>query len=486
MTSPAEVIEFESRADALPLAPPSTTLATSNGPVFDRADHVELGERLVEDLGGADELVFDDLHPWRYDGGCGLWRQIDRAEESRIVQTYAGAMNTKGKAVSVGLSDVRGAIQLAHDVIARHGFFAGAAGVAFSNCVVRATSTGIEVLPHARDHRARAGYDFPYERGLRPERFLEFLAALFRDDDDRETKSECLQEFSGACVLGAAPRFQRCIIGVGDGDNGKSALASVMLACMPPGTTSAIPPQDWGQEYRRAMLVGKHLNAVGELPEREIIASEAFKAIVAGDPIVGRIIRESPLMLRPIAGHYFAANRLPGTTDQTEGFWRRFVVVAFNRSFKGDPARDPHIVEKILASERAGIVAWMLEGAERLIRARDYTIPESHHRALADWRKNADQVALFVDACTRMAAANERGERAAVLYERYRRWAERNGHRAVASNSFGQRLRLLGLAAVKREDANRYPLVLLEDSGGLLEGSDGSAPARNVGAARAS
>jgi len=149
---------------------------------------------------------------------------------------------------------------------------------------------------------------------------------------------------------------------------------------MPAGTTSAIAPQDWAQEYRRAMLVGKHLNAVGELPEREIIASEAFKAIVTGDPIVGRIIRESPMTFRPKAGHYFAANRLPGTSDQTEGFWRRFVVLTFNRNLKDDPTRDPEIVSKLL-TELPEIVSWLLEGAARLIRAKAYTIPSSHHAA---------------------------------------------------------------------------------------------------------
>lgn len=162
--------------------------------------------------------------------------------------------------------------------------------------------------------------------------------------------------FFGACILGIAPRYQRACLATGEGENGKSTLADIVIACMPAGTTSAIAPQDWGQEYRRAMLVGKHLNAVGELPEREIIASESFKAIVTGDPIVGRVIRESPIIFRPRAGHYFAANRLPGTSDQSEGFWRRLIVLTFNGSFEGDPTRDPEMGAKVMA-ERPTIVS---------------------------------------------------------------------------------------------------------------------------------
>ncbi len=428
---------------------------------FKRGDHVELGAALVTELGGHRNVVYDELHAWKYVADSGRWSQIESSHQSRIVQSFAGyPLGESEKRLKLKASDIAGAIKLANDQVAKPGFFAAAAGVAFADCVVRATATGIEVRPHDRENRVRAGYPFAFDRGALPRRFLSFLHDLFRDDRDKADKEHVLQEFGGACILGIATRFQQSMIGVGEGDNGKSALASVFLESMPPGTTSAIAPQDWGQEYRRAMLVGKHLNAVGELPEREILASEAFKAIVAGDPIVGRIIRESPLMFRPIAGHYFAANNLPGTTDQSEGFWRRFVVVTFNRSFKGDPSRDPEIVQKVIA-EKPAIVAWMLAGAERLIRERKYTIPASHYAALAAWRKNADQVALFVEEETRALRPSEEGTLASTLYDTYRGWCERNGHRPVASNKLGMRMRDLNLESVHTRTGNRYPVVVL-------------------------
>jgi putative DNA primase/helicase len=430
--------------------------------VFFRADHVELAEALVSELGGEREVVYDEGHTWRYAERDGVWNRSDPSQESRLVQGFAGAQVGKNR-LKLKAGDVSGAIRLAHDQVARPDFFAGAGGVAFADTFVRATDTGLEVKPHARDNRARARYPFKHEKSALPRRFLAFLHDLWRDDDDRADKECLLQEFGGACILGIAPRYQRSLIGTGGGQNGKSSLADVLIACMPPGTTTAIAPQDWGQEYRRAMLVGKHLNSVGELPEREIIASESFKAIVSGDPIVGRSIRESPVMFRPIAGHYFAANKLPGTSDQTEGFWRRFVVLTFNRSFKDDAARDPHIAEKVL-EELPAIVSWMLDGAARLITAKDYTLPSSHAAALAEWRKNADQIALFVEAETRPLRLDEPiqwGAAAADLYARYRTWSESNGHRAMASNKFAGRMHDLGLAVSHTRAGNRYPVALL-------------------------
>lgn len=430
-----------------------------SGRLFRVGDHVELAHALRATLGDSADLVADEMAAWRFDGA--LWREIDRSMQSRVVQSFSGCPVGK-KDLKIKATDVAGAIKLFRDQIARPGFFADAPpAIAFSDCVVRVGDSGLEVVPHGRDNRVRAGFPFPYQRRACPRRFLAFLGELWRDDEDRSEKEDFVQEFFGACELGIAPRYQKAGVAPGLGSNGKTTLAVTLSDCMPAGTTSAIAPQDLGQEYRRAMLAGKHLNIVSELPERDIIASEAFKAIVTGDPIIGRVIRESPIMFRPKAGHFFAANKLPGTTDQSEGFWRRFVVLTFNRSFENDPGRDPNLVPKLL-EEKAAIVSWLLDGAERLIRQKSYTIPASHHAAMAAWRRNADQVALFVESELRPTREREHGTAGAALYSAYREWCERNGHRyTLASNRFAERMQALDLGARKTKAGMVYPVMTL-------------------------
>ena len=261
-----------------------------------------------------------------------------------------------------------------------------------------------------------------------------------------------------ASLVGIAPRYQRTILAKGTGENGKNALIDVALSAFPPSAVIAIAPQHFSDEYRRALLAGKRLNVVSELPEAEIIASESFKAIVTGDPIDGRHIRSSPFTFRSVAGHFFSANALPGTRDQTHGFWRRFAVVTFNRSFENDPAKDPEIASKIITAERPAIVSWMLVGAQRLLRAGRYTLPPSHDDALAVWRREADPVACFLDDCAEPA---ENGTPAAHVYKRYTMWASENGHKAMSSTKFGQRMKGLGKEPSARHgDARMYPIVM--------------------------
>jgi P4 family phage/plasmid primase-like protien len=199
---------------------------------------------------------------------------------------------------------------------------------------------------------------------------------------------------------------------------------------------------------------------MSELPEAEIIASESFKAIVTGDMIDGRHIRQAPFNFRPVAGHFFAANELPGTADQTPGFWRRFVVVAFNRSFKDDPERDPHIARTILATELLAVVAWMVAGAQRLMREGAYTIPPSHDAAMAAWQAAANPVASFLAEEARDTCDGEPGTPATVLYNRFRNWCATNGHKPMSSAKFGRRMRLLGKGSKSDGTARMHPVVL--------------------------
>ncbi len=438
---------------------------------FERGDQVELASSLVATLEASGPVVHTDGSMWRYAAPRGLYETIPGHEQSRIVQGYAGSfIATKPpKELKIDASDVRGAITLAGDRVARPDFFAGAPrGLVFADSFVRVSANGVQLAEHSPDHRARYCYPFPYHPAV-PRTWLAFLERLFRDDPDRVERIAFVQEFFGACLVGIAPVYAKCLVAVGAGENGKSRMGEILSSAFPRGSTTAVPPQLFEQEYRRAKLAGKLLNFVAELPEAEILDSESFKAIVAGDTIQARPIREAPFDFAPVAGHYFAANRLPGSNDTTHAFWRRFVVLTFSRTFReGDADRDPDIHTKIIAAELPAIVPWLLEGAARVLRQGGYTIPPSHAAALASWKLCADQVALFLHERT-VPSTSARPEwehdwtPAAGLYGTYRQWAEDEaGHRPpLARNKFGTRLAAVGTPWLKNERGAFYGVRVL-------------------------
>jgi len=439
---------------------------------FERGDHVELAEYLLQRLSPDSEmLVFDEGAMHRYRTDSGLWQRVDEAEMSRVVQSAAGQPAGKKKVpLKLRHSDVVGAIQCAREQRSRTGFFAEASpGLAFENGFVEIRGEGITLRPHDSHWRARAGYPFVYDPRAPTSKWYRFLFDIFRDDADAAEKVAFLLMFAGAALVGIATRYQRCAVLLGDGNNGKSTLIEILRAAMPPGTCCAIPPQDWKKDYRLAELAGQRFNAVSELPEADILESETVKAVITGDATTARRIYEKPFELRSIAGHLFAANALPGIADMTTGFWRRFVVLRFSRTFSHSETR-PNIAQEIIATELPGIVASLLEAARFVLGSGGYVIPSSAGNEIAEWRVSADTVAIFVREETREAKDEKKWSRAKSLYLSYRMWCEENGFRAVSSKKFAARMTLLGKGSKHDEKGSTYPVIHISELNYGLDG----------------
>ncbi len=430
---------------------------------FQRGDQVELAGHILARLRAENRtsIVGDEGELFGYSPATGLWAVVARGEQSRVAQIFAGAAVVgKSEPLRISASDVRGAMTLAYDQVARPGYFSTApGGLAFANGFVSVSKAGTELTPHSLTHRARHGFTFDYVRNPPIPLFLHFLDDLVRDEVDKNEKIAAIQEHAGASLLGIATTYQKCVICVGSGDEGKSTLAKIVCGCFPLGTVEAVPPQEFRQEYWLAMMAGTLLNVVAELPAANTLASQAFKAIVAGDLTAGRTVRQAPFTYKPRAGHLLLANRLPKMGDQTHGFWRRFLIIRFNRCFTGDAARDPNIAETILSAERPGVVSWMLQGAVRLIAQNGYTIPDSHNVELALWQGKRDPVAAFVDECTSPAPRGT-GTLASALYGVYLAWATGKAYEPVSSTKFGTRLRELEHRSRRTNRGKLYPLVM--------------------------
>ncbi len=418
-----------------------------------RGDGVEIAGRLAASLRSEGEVVHAEGATWRYNDRTHVFEIVAPAHLSRIAQSFAGC-EIKGskKPLRLSAGAVSGSIKLAEDLLWMPAFFAGAPpGVVFSESFVEVRASGVVQHEHSPAHRARLAYLFAFQLDAQPTRFHGFLEQVFERDDDMTQKIDLVQEFVGAAMLGWCTKFQRAVIQLGAGANGKGVLATIIERAMPPGSWVAIAPQDFGHEYRAAMLAGKLLNIVSELPEADILDSEAFKAVISGEARTARHIRQAPFTFRPVAGHLFAANRLPGTADHTHGFWRRVLVLEFNRVFS-QAEQEPGLAKRIIDAELPGIVSWFVLGAQRVLAQGGYTIPPSSDRAVEKWRQSADQIRAFVGARTRRldASAEVRdGVPAEELYRAYRAWSQDNGHRVMASNKFAERMGQLGLPAAR-------------------------------------
>jgi putative DNA primase/helicase len=348
--------------------------------------------------------------------------------------------------------EIKGALHHFQDLVAKPEFFASAPkGLCFADKFLLLDGSRVVAVEHSPNHGARHAYSFDYDPNAPCPLWHQYLESVWSPDEDRVEKSMLLAEFMGAALFACAPRFKAALMLVGEADTGKSTLLSVICGLFPSGTVCSVALHEMEQEYRRAYIAGKLINIVAEVPSAELIRSEAFKALISGDQVQGRHIRQDVFDFVPVAAHVFAANTLPHVSDRSEGVWTRWHVLSFNRRFlrsKTDDAfgkADVNLATRILETEIPGIVAWSVAGFERLLlNSGEFTRPPSSAKTLQEWRRESDPVALFFDAELELDANSVMSS--SSLYEGYREWCTQNGFmkplsHITFSKSFGKLLR---------------------------------------------
>lgn len=387
-----------------------------------------------------------------YDADAGLWKHLDDNKLFSLVLDFDGMWVAKRTKINMSAAKGFGIVKCFKQLkaISNPEFFADTKPVvALQNTVLECTKHGVTQVVAAPEHKLRLCLPHKYDAKIQPTNWLNLLNQVFEPDADKVKKIALIQEFLGASLIGQAPRFDKCLIFTGSGSNGKSTLLDIIQLLV--DNYTSIPPQKWEDEYYVAMLDGKLLNLVSEMPETKLVHSEQFKAIVSGESVVARSPYELPQRIRPIAGHIFAANELPPSDDNADGYWRRFFVIGFNRVFPGGKTR--HQIREEMLLEVPGILRWCLEGAVRLLNQGEYSQPESHKDTLENWREESDSVAAWAkyhvkplefpqnDVCTWLKSEGFISSSARNFYVN---WCNAEGYKPVGARKFKRRMETLG------------------------------------------
>jgi P4 family phage/plasmid primase-like protien len=414
---------------------------------LERGDHVELAAVVLHELGPA-PLTFDEGSIYRYADPRGVWDRVEPAVVQNLTANLAGSdVRTKDgfEPLRVSASTTEGVCKLVRVRLEtrddRVRFERARTGIAFANGFVIVESGVVRLLPHAAEHMARYAFPFAFDERAETTRLQNFFDEVFQDasEDERAARVQLLQEFVGACLIGDAPKYQRCLLLVGLGGEGKGETIKILRSAFPPDSMSALPPHTWGRPFQLVGLIGKLANFVDETPPSAIEDAEIFKKVITGDPTYTDVKNRDGTTFTPRAGHIFLANTLPGTEDLSDGFFRRFIIVNFTRQMYASSAHQVDAAVDIIAHERPAIVAWALAGAARLQRQGRYTISDEMDRAVVRWRMDCDPVRAFV--AERIEADGETKVRARDLFRDFREWARDNGFHDMSIAKFGRRVR---------------------------------------------
>lgn len=391
----------------------------------------------------------------------GLYKKLDLdATAVRIADLYDGGEKCER------VADYRGIASQSQRICDQPDFFDHAPkGLAAGGYFYRLQADGsIDKGPLVPAHRQRHMHPLTLQAGAMP-LFSKFLEETFESSVKGEADSQIsqLQEIAGATTFGLMAQHEKAVLFYGPGRAGKGTVLKIFEDLVPPDSRASVSPFQWEREYYLASLADKLLNTVGEMTEGEPMPAAAFKTVLGRDQLTARNPTHRPFNFRNQAAHIFNSNSYPNTRDHSEAFFTRWVIVAFANSRISRGEIDTELAARIVASEMSQILAWAMEGAQRLHRRGRFEITETHRRHLAVWQRRTDSVMEFLHddaACTvdEFELFAYRCKRS-TFYEAYSSWCNLSGRKAIAKQKFNDLIEAPTVAAmgltVKRHPVHR-------------------------------
>ena len=205
--------------------------------------------------------------------------------------------------------------------------------------------------------------DFDYISGARSALWDKVLAQTVPDINMRET----FHQFCG-CFLAKREEYKIeyiCFV-VGEGQNGKSIICKAVVNMLGPGVASSYSPEQLFKssqmEYHLADVNGKIVNYCDEVSNKDFSGGD-FKQFVSGGAFTGRHpYSKRPTKVDKIPLMLCCANKIPPTTDDTEGYFRRFIII-LAPNHVDDRDKDPMLEMKLQdPAVKSAIFNWMLDG----------------------------------------------------------------------------------------------------------------------------
>lgn len=245
-----------------------------------------------------------------------------------------------------------------------------------------------------------------------------------------------LQEFIGYCLI-PDTRFQKALLLYGSGANGKSIVVNTINNLFGEYYSSKEPLNRLqGNQFAAHNLIGKLVNTSSETVSYSGPELDLFKAIVSGDEITVEQKYAAAKSIRPTARLIFASNHMLKSGDDSDGNYRRWIIIPFTNVFKGDSA-DVFLQDKI-NKELSGILNWAIVGLKRLYKNGKFNYLDEE--TIQKLKLANDSVLRFIsDNFTVTGDSSDRYTKR-QLYTLYKEWSDVEGHKPVSGMTFEDRL----------------------------------------------
>lgn len=266
----------------------------------------------------------------------------------------------------------------------------------FSNGILEIKSG--KLIPHHRDYHFLYVLPFDYDPNAKCKEFDALMDRVSCSDLDI---TQQLLEFTGYSICDQSYRWQKALLLKGSGANGKSTFLRIVEKIAGEKNVSCLSLTDLQNEVSRSMLEGRLLNISDEMPSYKMANSELFKKLMGGK-ITIRTFYEMGTEMECRTKFMFGCNEIPSTWDNSEGLYRRFMIVPFDAKF--DKSNTDHALMQKIDTELPGIFN-RVYSAYRAALARGYLHEASRSIAeLKSYQRDNDFMGTWIDETLKVEA----------------------------------------------------------------------------------
>ncbi|MGH9420615.1 MAG: DNA primase family protein, partial [Thermoanaerobaculia bacterium] len=197
-------------------------------------------------------------------------------------------------------------------------------------------------------------------------RFLELLQLIFAGDQEL---IDFVQRLAGYSATGSVQ--EQCLpFGWGGGANGKSTLLECFSMALGEYARTASPSLLMASRYEShpteiADLMGARLVSTIEVEQERHLAEVKVKWLTGEKTLKARWMRQDFFEFTPTHTFWLLGNHKPVVTGQDAAIWRRIYLIPFTVNLREKLGPDNLVRDysATLASELAGILAWIVRGA---------------------------------------------------------------------------------------------------------------------------
>ena len=326
----------------------------------------------------------------------------------------------------------------------------------------------MEVVPYSMDafqfHKLAFNYNPEYSCG----EMYKFLDSSMNFNPDELTTKDAMQEYEdtinfiqewfGYSLINSNP-YEKALIMVGDGGNGKGVLMNIWKYILTKYNYSNVDIKYINDGSQTFMTRNKLVNFSADLASGQQLDTGIIKSAVSGEEVVVNEKYKVQETVKFTAKIVIACNDLPFVKNTGNSVLRRFHILKFDRVFK-DHERDINLFSK-LKDESHDIFSWAVDGLIRLMDRGYFVPPIKCKKSVMEFVDNNDSVVMWMDEDGIKNNNRNSRTKTTALFAAYAEYCRLSNIHPLGKTKFYSRLEKMGYEKAKSGGAYYYDGISL-------------------------